>query len=30
LLYHSDSEEQQRSFEATCCKFRRVLTPSPG
>jgi hypothetical protein len=29
LLYHSDSEEQQRSFEATCRKFRRFLTQSP-
>ncbi len=26
LLYHSDSEEQQRSFESTCRKFRRFLT----
>jgi hypothetical protein len=23
LLYHGDSEEQQRSFESTCRKFRR-------
>ena len=28
LLYHSDSEEQQRSFESTCRKFRRFLTQS--
>jgi hypothetical protein len=26
LLYHNDSEEQQRSFESTCRKFRRFLT----
>ena len=26
LLYHCDSEEQQRSFESTCGKFRRFLT----
>jgi len=26
LLYHSDSEEQQKSFESTCRKFRRFLT----
>ena len=26
LLYRSDSEEQQRSFESTCRKFRRFLT----
>ena len=25
LLYHGDSEEQQRSFESTCKKFRRFL-----
>jgi hypothetical protein len=25
LLYHCDSEEQQRSFESTCRKFRRFL-----
>ena len=25
LLYHSDSEEQQRSFESTCRKFLRFL-----
>ncbi len=29
LLYHSDSEEQQRSFESTCRKFRRFLTSLP-
>lgn len=28
LLYYSDSEEQQRSFESTCRKFRRFLTQS--
>jgi hypothetical protein len=26
LLYHCDSEEQQRSFESTCRKFQRFLT----
>ena len=26
LLYHCDSEEQQRSFESTCRKLRRYLT----
>ena len=25
LLYHCDSEEQQRSFESTCRKLRRFL-----
>jgi len=25
ILYHNDSEEQQRSFESTCNKFRRFL-----
>ena len=30
LLYHSDSEEQQRSFESTCRKFRRFLTQPPA
>ena len=25
LLYHCDSEAQQRSFESTCRKFRRFL-----
>ena len=29
LLYHSDSEEEQRSFESTCRKFRRFLTNLP-
>jgi hypothetical protein len=29
LLYHADSEEQQRSFEATCRKFRRFLAQQP-
>jgi len=29
LLYHSDSEEQQRSFESTCHKFQRFRTLSP-
>ena len=28
LLYHSDSEEQQTSFESTCRKFRRFLSQS--
>ena len=28
LLYHSDSEEEQRSFESTCRKFRRFLAQS--
>jgi hypothetical protein len=28
LLHHSDSEEQQQSFESTCRKFRRFLTES--
>ena len=28
LLYHSDSEEQRRSFESTCNKFRRFLERS--
>jgi hypothetical protein len=28
LLYHNDSEEQQRSFESTCRKFQRFLTQS--
>lgn len=31
LLYHCDSEEQQRSFESTCRKLRRYLNGSlPG
>ena len=25
LLYHGDSEEEQRSLESTCRKFRRFL-----
>jgi hypothetical protein len=25
ILYHNDSEQQQRSFESTCSKFRRFL-----
>jgi hypothetical protein len=25
ILYHNDSEEQQRSLESTCRKFRRFL-----
>ena len=25
ILYHNDSEEQERSFESTCSKFRRFL-----
>jgi len=29
LLYHCDSEEQQRSFESTCRKFRRFLEQQP-
>lgn len=29
LLYHCESEEQQRSFESTCRKFRRYLNRSP-
>jgi hypothetical protein len=29
LLYHSDSEEQQRSFESTCRKFCRFLEQQP-
>ena len=28
LLYHRDSEEQQRSFESTCRKLRRYLNGS--
>ena len=28
LLYHCDSEEQQRSFESTCRKLRRYLNRS--
>jgi hypothetical protein len=26
MLYHCDSEEQQRFFESTCKKFRRLVT----
>jgi len=29
LLYHCDSEEQQRSFESTCRKLRRFLEQPP-
>jgi hypothetical protein len=29
LLYHGDSEQQQRSFESTCRKFRRFLEHQP-
>ena len=29
LLYHCDSEQQQRSFESTCRKFRRFLEQPP-
>jgi len=29
LLYHGDSEEQQRSFESTCRKFHRFLQQQP-
>jgi hypothetical protein len=29
LLYHCDSEEQLRSFESTCRKFRRFLEQQP-
>lgn len=29
LLYQGDSEEQQRSFESTCRKFRRFLAQQP-
>jgi hypothetical protein len=28
LLYHCDSEEQQRSFDSTCRKLRRFLAPA--
>src|SRR5215813_7845000 len=30
LLYRSDSEEQQRSFESACRKFCRFLTQPPA
>jgi hypothetical protein len=29
LLYHGGSEEEQRSFESTCRKFRRCLEQRP-
>ena len=29
LLYHCDSEEELRSFESTCRKFRRFLEQQP-
>ena len=29
ILYHSDSDEQQRSFQSTCRKFRRFLKSHP-
>lgn len=29
LLYHGDSDEQQRSFESTCNKLRRFLLNPP-
>ena len=29
LLYHCDSEEELRSFESTCRKFRRFLEEQP-
>jgi len=29
LLYHCDSEEQQRSFDSTCRKLRRFLGQAP-
>jgi hypothetical protein len=28
LLYHCDSEDQQKSFDSTCRKLRRFLTES--
>jgi len=30
ILYHNDSEEQERSFESTCSKFRRFLEGRPS
>jgi hypothetical protein len=30
LLYHCDSEDQLRSFESTCRKFRRFLEQHPS
>ena len=29
LLHHGDSEDEQRSFESTCRKFRRFLDQQP-
>ena len=29
LIYHSDFEEQQRSLDATCRKFRTYLSAQP-
>jgi hypothetical protein len=29
LIYNCDSEEEQRSFDATCRKLHRYLTPQP-
>jgi len=29
LLYHCDSQEQQRSFESTCRKLRRFFEQQP-
>ncbi len=30
LIHNCDSEEQQRSFDATCCKLRRFLSQPPS
>lgn len=30
ILYHNDSEEQERSFESTCSKFRKFLQGRPS
>ena len=30
ILYHNDSEEQERSFESTCNKFRKFLQGCPS
>ena len=30
ILYHNDSEEQERSFASTCSKFRRFLEGRPS
>lgn len=30
ILYHNDSEEQERSFESTCSKFRKFLQARPS